>query len=37
MDMGSALILDLEGESKYYVQVATKEYRSPKFLDSFNN
>ena len=37
MDLGSALILDLDGERQYYVQVATKEYCSPKFLNAFNN
>ena len=31
MDMGSALTIDLEGGSQYYVQVATKEYCSPAF------
>ena len=37
MDLGSALILGLEGERQYYVQVATKEYCSPKFLQAFNS
>ena len=37
MDLGSALILDLDGERQYYVQVATKEYCSPKFLQAFNS
>ena len=37
MDMGSALTIDLEADSQYYVQVATKEYCSPKFWQSFNN
>jgi hypothetical protein len=31
MDLGSALIIDLKGESQYYIQVATKEFCSPKF------
>ena len=35
--MGSALILYLEGDSQYYVQVATKEYCSPKFWQAFRN
>lgn len=37
MDLGSALVLDLEGESQYYVQVATKEFCSPKFWQAFNS
>ena len=37
MDMGSALTIDLEGESQYYVQVATKEYCSPKFWQAFKS
>ena len=37
MDMGSALVIDLEEDSKYYVQVATKEYCSPKFWHAFEN
>ena len=35
MDMGSALVIDLEEDSNYYVQVATKEYCSPKFWQAF--
>jgi hypothetical protein len=35
MDMGSALVIDLEEDSKYYVQIATKEYCSPKFWQAF--
>jgi hypothetical protein len=35
MDMGSALILDLERKTQYKVQVATKEYCSPKFWEAF--
>ena len=37
MDLGSALILDLEGERQYYVQVATKEFCSPKFWQAFKS
>ena len=37
MDLGSALVLDLKVENQYYVQVATKEYCSPKFWDAFKN
>ena len=37
MDLGSALILDLEGDRQYYIQVATKEYCSPKFWQAFRN
>ena len=37
MDMGSALIIDLKGDSKYYVQVATNEYCSRKFWQAFSN
>jgi len=36
MDLGSAIVIDLEGESQYFVQVATKDYCSPKFWDAFN-
>ena len=35
--MGSALTIDLVKENKYYVQVATKEYCSPKFWNAFNS
>jgi hypothetical protein len=35
MDLGSALVLDYEEDTQYYVQVATKEYCSPKFLHAF--
>ena len=35
--MGSALVIDLEEDSKYYVQIATKEYCSPKFWHAFEN
>ena len=35
--MGSALVIDLEDDSKYYVQVATKEYCSAKFWQAFEN
>jgi hypothetical protein len=31
MDLGSALVIDLEGDSQYYVQLATEEYCSPEF------
>ena len=37
MDLGSALILDLNGERQYYVQIATKEFCSPKFWQAFNS
>jgi hypothetical protein len=37
MDLGSALILDHKVENQYYVQIATKEYCSPKFWDAFKN
>ena len=37
MDLGSALVLDLKVETQYYIQVATKEYCSPKFWDAFKN
>jgi hypothetical protein len=37
MDLGSALVLDFEGDRQYYVQIATKEYCSPKFLQAFNS
>jgi hypothetical protein len=35
MDLGSALVIDYKKSSKYYVQVATKEYCSAKFWDAF--
>ena len=37
MDLGSALILDHKVENQYYIQIATKEYCSPKFWDAFKN
>ena len=37
MDLGSALTIDLEGDRHYYVQVATKEYCSPKFWEAFKS
>ena len=37
MDLGSALILDLKGERQYYVQIATKEFCSPKFWQAFKS
>lgn len=37
MDLGSALILDFDRERQYYVQIATKEYCSPKFWQAFNS
>jgi hypothetical protein len=36
MDLGSALTIEIEEEIQYYVQVATKEYCSPKFWEAFN-
>ena len=35
--MGSALVIDQEEASKYYVQVATKEYCSSEFWQAFEN
>ena len=37
MDLGSALIIDHDEDRQYYVQVATKEYCSPKFLNAFKS
>ena len=37
MDLGSALIIDHDEDRQYYVQVATKEYCSPKFLSAFKS
>ena len=37
MDLGSALTIDQEGDRQNYVQVATKEYCSPKFWEAFNS
>ena len=37
MDLGSALILDISGKSQFYVQIATKQYCSPKFWQAFKN
>ena len=37
MDLDSSIVIDLERDSKYYVQIATKQYCSPKFWQAFNN
>jgi hypothetical protein len=37
MDLDTALILDLEGDRQYFVQIATKEYCSAKFWEAFRS
>jgi hypothetical protein len=37
MDLDSSIVIDLERDSQYYVQVATKQYCSPKYWKAFNN
>jgi hypothetical protein len=37
MDLNSAIVLDLEGHTQYFVQIASEAYCSPKFWEAFEN